>query len=61
MEKPADFTPWRAVAEARARALLTEREDTLRCGHPKGASRCTRAMLCGTCPYAETLEYDLAA
>lgn len=61
MEKLAETTAWRAALEARANALLTEREDTLRCGHPKGPTRCTRAMLCGACPYAEALEYDLAA
>jgi hypothetical protein len=47
--------------EARRIAVTRDGLDSLRCGHPRGPVNCTHLIACADCPFAEALEYDVAA
>lgn len=47
--------------EAKRIAATRDETDSFRCGHPRGPTRCTHLIACAACPFAETVEFDLAA
>ena len=50
-----------SVYQAKVIEVTPDDHDSLRCGHPRGPTRCTHVIACTACPFAEPVDLDIAA